>query len=78
MSYSNINSNLSEVLLLQSENNNASPLDQFAIRDLISLDLLGTINLSLTNIGLYLTLSSLIILALYLIANNYNKVISNN
>jgi len=60
------------------QNNSASPLDQFTIRDLISLDILGTINISLTNIGLYLIVSSAIILTLYLISNNYNKVISNN
>jgi F-type H+-transporting ATPase subunit a len=57
---------------------NSSPLDQFDIRDLLSLDILGNVNISLTNIGLYLTISSLIILILYLISNNYNKVISNN
>lgn len=56
----------------------ASPLDQFTIRDLISLDLLNSINISLTNIGLYLIISTLIILVLYLVSNNYNKVISNN
>lgn len=58
--------------------NNASPLDQFTIRDLISLDILGSINISLTNIGLYLVISALIILVLHLVSNNYNKVISNN
>ena len=42
-----------------------SPLDQFEIRDLINLEILGgNIHLSLTNIGFYLTLSSLIILIL--------------
>ena len=39
-----------------------SPLDQFEVRDLLSINanLLGNVNLSLTNIGLYLTISILI------------------
>lgn len=71
-------SNITPLNLFALEGNNASPLDQFTIRDLISLDLLGSINLSLTNIGLYLVISSLIILTLYLVSNNYNKIVSNN
>ena len=41
---------------------NNSPLDQFEIRDLFSIkaDLLGNIQLSLTNIGLYLIISTII------------------
>jgi len=59
---------------------NTSPLDQFAIRNLLSLDapILGEANISLTNMGLYLTISAFIIISLYLISNNYNKVVSNN
>jgi len=59
---------------------NFSPLDQFAIRNLISLEapILGDTNFSLTNIGLYLTISAFIILTLYVISNNYNKIVSNN
>lgn len=59
---------------------NYSPLDQFAIRNLFSLDapILGDISLSITNIGLYLTISTVILLNLYLLSNNYNKVVSNN
>ena len=36
---------------------NTSPLDQFEIRNLLSLDapILGNLHISLTNIGLYLT-----------------------
>ena len=43
-----------------------SPLDQFEVRDLLSINanLLGNVNLSLTNIGLYLTISILIILVI--------------
>ena len=54
---------------------NNSPLDQFKIRDLFSLkaDLLGNIHLSLTNIGLYLIIATIIILMLYTLATNYNN-----
>lgn len=57
-----------------------SPLDQFEIRDLFSLNvnLLGNIYISLTNIGLYLTISALIILTYSLLASNSNKIIPNN
>jgi len=56
-----------------------SPLDQFEIRNLISLNapILGDFNLSLTNIGLYLTISGFIILGLNVLTNNYNKLVSN-
>jgi F-type H+-transporting ATPase subunit a len=57
----------------------ASPLDQFEIRDLLSLNasILGNFNISLTNIGLYLTIGTLIILLLNIIGTNYNKIVSN-
>jgi F-type H+-transporting ATPase subunit a len=57
-----------------------SPLDQFQIRDLISLDapLFGDIQISLTNIGLYLTIGAFSVLILNGLATNYNKVISNS
>ena len=57
-----------------------SPLDQFEIRDLFSLNanLLGNIHISLTNIGLYLTISTLIIIIYSLLASNNNKIIPNN
>jgi len=58
----------------------ASPLDQFEVRDLLSLNapVLGNINLSITNIGLYLTIGAFIIILLNVIATNYNKVVSNS
>lgn len=55
-----------------------SPLDQFDIRNLISFDVLGNINLGITNIGLYLTIGALIILTLNILASNYNRIGSNN
>lgn len=58
----------------------SSPLDQFEIRNLLSLDVpvLGNIQLSFTNIGLYLTVGMLIALSLNILATNYNKIVSNN
>lgn len=57
-----------------------SPLDQFEIRDLISLDapVFGSLHFSITNIGLYLTIAGLFILAINLLSTNYNKLVSNN
>jgi len=57
-----------------------SPLDQFEIRDLISLDapILANLHISITNIGLYLTIGFFIALNLNILGNNYNKLVSNN
>ena len=57
-----------------------SPLDQFEIRNLLSLDapMLGNLHISLTNIGLYLTIGGLLILTLSVLTTNYNKIVSNN
>jgi hypothetical protein len=57
-----------------------SPLDQFEIRSLISLDapLLGNMHISLTNIGLYLTIGTFLVFSFSIIATNYSKVVSNN
>ena len=62
------------------ERENLSPLNQFEIRDLLSLDapLLGNLHLSITNIGFYLTIGALFIIALNLLSTNYNKLVSNN
>ena len=58
----------------------SSPLDQFEVRNLLSLDapILANLHISITNIGLYLTIGTLIVLTLNLLATNYNKVVSNN
>lgn len=58
----------------------SSPLDQFEVRDLFSLNanLLGNLHLSLTNIGLYLSISILLILIYSLLATNNSKIIPNN
>ena len=57
-----------------------SPLDQFEIRDLlsISLSLLNNSHISITNIGLYLTIGTLIIIGINKLGNNHNKLISNS
>jgi F-type H+-transporting ATPase subunit a len=57
-----------------------SPLDQFEIRNLLSLDapIFGNLHLSLTNIGLYLTIGAFSVLTLNVLATNYNKVVSNS
>lgn len=57
-----------------------SPLDQFEVRDLFSLNanILGNLHLSLTNIGLYLTISIFMILTYSLLATNNDKIIPNN
>ncbi len=57
-----------------------SPLDQFEIRDLLSVEtgIFGNYHISITNIGLYLTIGVVLILALNLLSTNYNKLVSNN
>lgn len=57
-----------------------SPLDQFEIRNLLSLDapILGNLSFSLTNIGLYLTIAGYLVFILHIMSTNYNKVISNS
>jgi len=57
-----------------------SPLDQFEIRNLISLDapILGNLSLSLTNIGLYLTIGGYLVFLLNIVATNNERIISNS
>ena len=56
-----------------------SPLYQFEIRNLISLDapVLGNLSISLTNIGLYLTIAGYLVFIISLVSNNNNRVVSN-
>jgi F-type H+-transporting ATPase subunit a len=56
-----------------------NPLDQFEIRNLISLDapILGNTHISLTNIGMYLTIVAFLVLSINMLATNYNKIICN-
>ena len=57
-----------------------SPLDQFEIRNLLSLDapILGNLSLSLTNIGLYLAIAGYFVFILNLMSTNNSKIISNS
>jgi F-type H+-transporting ATPase subunit a len=58
----------------------ASPLDQFEIRSLLSLNapIFGNINISITNIGLYLTIAAIVVLSLNVLAINYKKLVGTN
>ena len=58
----------------------ASPLDQFEIRSLLSLNapIFGNINLSITNIGLYLTIAAIAVLSLNVLVINYKKLVGNS
>jgi len=57
-----------------------SPVDQFEIRNLISVDapVLLDLHISLTNIGLYLFIGTLVVITTHLLATNYNKITPNN
>ena len=56
-----------------------SPLDQFEVRNLLSVDapILGNLSLSLTNIGLYLTIAGYLIFVVSLLSTNNNKIVPN-
>lgn len=63
-------------------NNNliiASPLDQFEIRNFLSLEapLLGNLHLFISNIAFYLTIAAFIAYLVNLLARNYNIVVAN-
>ena len=62
-------------------NNNVifSPLDQFEVRNLFSIDtpLLGSANLSITNIGLYMTIATALALAYNILSTNYSRISPN-
>ena len=57
-----------------------SPLEQFEVRDLLSLDtgIFGNYHISLTNIGLYLTIGGLFIFIVNILGTNYNKLVGNS
>lgn len=59
---------------------NKSPLDQFIIRDLLSIkaSILGNTQISLTNIGFFLIITTMIIFMLYTLAINYDIITPNN
>jgi len=57
-----------------------SPLDQFEIRDLLSINapILNNLTFSLTNIALYLLIAGFITFNFNLLATNFNRVVSNS
>jgi len=57
-----------------------SPLSQFEIRNLISIEApqLSSFQFSITNIGFYLTVGFFFILVLSLLSTNYDKLVSNS
>nr|AAA31964.2 ATPase subunit 6 [Neurospora crassa] len=55
-----------------------SPLNQFEIRDLLSIDTLGNLHISITNIGFYLTIGAFFFLVINLLSINYNRLVSNS
>lgn len=59
--------------------NIVSPLDQFEIRNLLSIDapILLNMSLSLTNIGLYLTIAGYLVFMFSIMSNNNNKILPN-
>jgi F-type H+-transporting ATPase subunit a len=62
------------------ENYVISPLDQIEIRDLLSIDisLLNNSHISITNIGLYLSIGIILIINYSLLSTNQNKLAPNN
>jgi F-type H+-transporting ATPase subunit a len=56
-----------------------SPLSQFEIREILSLNapILSNLHFSLTNIGLYLSLGAFFLFVLNLLSTNYNKLVGN-
>ena len=56
-----------------------SPLDQFEIRNLFSIDtpLLANMNLSITNIGLYMTIAAFIAFYFSILATNHSRITPN-
>lgn len=59
-------------------NFNMNPLDQFEIRDLLSLNIsfLNNMHISLTNIAFYLIIAGLLTLYLHLYTNNNLSLLS--
>ena len=57
-----------------------SPLSQFEIRDLLSIEspILGNLHFALTSIGFYLLLGGVFLYSLSILGTNYTKLVSNN
>ena len=57
-----------------------TPLDQFEIRDLLSINapIFADIHISLTNISFYLIVCFFLLINFNLLSNNFNKLIPNS
>jgi hypothetical protein len=57
-----------------------SPLNQFDIREFVSItvNVLGNLNIAITNIAIFLTMSGFYLLFSNLLSTNYNKVVGNS
>ncbi len=73
------NSTLNYNFTVKLEKEIFSPLDQFDIKSLLSIDLpiLGNLHISITNIGFYLIIGAFFFLVIHLLSTNYNKLVSN-
>lgn len=73
------NSIFNQNYIVEFEREIFSPLSQFEIRDLLSIDLpiLGDLHISITNIGFYLIIGAFFLLVIKLLSTNYNKIVSN-
>jgi hypothetical protein len=60
-------------------NNIISPLDQFEIRNLLNIEapLFGNMFLSITNIGLYLTIGGYLTFMLSILSTNEERIVPN-
>lgn len=72
----------SHTINMSNPNNNlliASPLDQFEIRNFLSLEapILGNLHIFLSNIAFYLTIAALITYLVNLLARNHNIIVAN-
>jgi len=65
---------------LELERQVISPLSQFEIRDLLSIDgpILGNLHISVTNIGFYLIIGASFLSVISLLSTNYNKIVNDN
>jgi len=54
-----------------------SPLDQFEIKDFFNLNMMNHIYISITNIGFYLTIGTILILLLSFLSTHFDKIGSN-
>jgi F-type H+-transporting ATPase subunit a len=52
-----------------------NPLEQFQIIDLLSISILGTYKLSLTNIGLYLSIVTFLIISFMVLSTSYHRFV---